>query len=120
VTDTVLARIAALKLMPIPQLKQQWRDLLASTYQLPRNVLAACVPEDGALAMDRGHALIIYDRRNPTMPGGEGDRPWRGASATLREPAVLRRLSWQDFIGNGRAALNWLKEELGAKYGLCP
>jgi hypothetical protein len=27
VTDTVLARIAALKLMPIPQLKQQWRDL---------------------------------------------------------------------------------------------
>jgi hypothetical protein len=27
VTDTVLARIAALKKMPIPQLKQQWRDL---------------------------------------------------------------------------------------------
>jgi hypothetical protein len=26
-TDTVLARIAALKEMPIPQLKQQWRDL---------------------------------------------------------------------------------------------
>ena len=26
-TDAVLARIAALKLMPIPQLKQQWRDL---------------------------------------------------------------------------------------------
>jgi hypothetical protein len=27
VTDTVLARIAALKLTPMPQLKQQWRDL---------------------------------------------------------------------------------------------
>jgi hypothetical protein len=27
VTDTVLARIAVLKLMPIPQLKQKWRDL---------------------------------------------------------------------------------------------
>ena len=26
-TDTVLARIAVLKLMPIPQLKQKWRDL---------------------------------------------------------------------------------------------
>ena len=26
-TDTVLARLAALKTMPIPQLKQQWRDL---------------------------------------------------------------------------------------------
>jgi hypothetical protein len=27
VTDTVLARVAALKTLPIPQLKQQWRDL---------------------------------------------------------------------------------------------
>lgn len=26
-TDTVLARVAALKAMPIPTLKQQWRDL---------------------------------------------------------------------------------------------
>ena len=26
-TDTVLARLAALKTLPIPQLKQQWRDL---------------------------------------------------------------------------------------------
>jgi len=26
-TDTVLARVAALKTLPIPQLKQQWRDL---------------------------------------------------------------------------------------------
>jgi hypothetical protein len=26
-TDTVLARIAALKAMPIAELKQQWRDL---------------------------------------------------------------------------------------------
>jgi hypothetical protein len=29
-TDTVLTRIAALKLLPIPQLKQQWRDLFES------------------------------------------------------------------------------------------
>jgi hypothetical protein len=27
VTDTVLTRVAALKSLPIPQLKQQWRDL---------------------------------------------------------------------------------------------
>ena len=26
-TDTVLARLAALKTIPIPELKQQWRDL---------------------------------------------------------------------------------------------
>ena len=29
-TDTVLARLAALKTLPIPQLKQQWRDLFES------------------------------------------------------------------------------------------
>src|SRR5687768_11694432 len=28
-TDTVLARLAALKTMPMPDLKQQWRDLFA-------------------------------------------------------------------------------------------
>lgn len=29
-TDTVLARVAALKTLPIPELKQQWRDLFES------------------------------------------------------------------------------------------
>ena len=29
-TDTVLARVAALKTLPIPQLKAQWRDLFES------------------------------------------------------------------------------------------
>jgi hypothetical protein len=31
-TDTVLARVAALKEMPIPQLKQQWRDLFPEQF----------------------------------------------------------------------------------------
>jgi Protein of unknown function (DUF2924) len=30
VTDTALTRVAALKTLPIPQLKQQWRDLFES------------------------------------------------------------------------------------------
>ena len=29
-SDTVLTRVAALKTLPIPQLKQQWRDLFES------------------------------------------------------------------------------------------
>ena len=29
-TDTVPARVAALKTMPMPELKQQWRDLFDS------------------------------------------------------------------------------------------
>jgi Restriction Endonuclease associating with ARP len=45
---------------------------LKSTYQLARNVLAACV-KDGALDFDNSHALILYDQRNPTMAlGGKG------------------------------------------------
>jgi hypothetical protein len=95
---------------------------LASTYQLVRNTLAACVNEvGGPLDLQRGHALIIYDARNPSMvSGGEGDRQWRKASDALRVPGLLRRLSWQAFISqwpNDRV-LGWLKQELLAKYGL--
>jgi hypothetical protein len=72
---------------------------LASTYQLARNVLAVCVDEAGALDLKRGHALIIYDARNPSLvSGGEGDRQWRAASNALRVPGLLRRMSWQAFI----------------------
>ena len=93
---------------------------LASSYQLARNILAACVGEGGALSIDRGHALIIYDRRNPTMAmGGEGDRQWCTALAALKAPGLLRRLSWQAFIAQWPSdiVLDWMKDELGAKYG---
>jgi hypothetical protein len=96
---------------------------LASTYQLARNVLAVCVDEAGALDLKRGHALIVYDARNPSMAlGGEGDRQWHAASEALRVPGVLRRLSWQAFIFQwpNDPVLGWLKQELAAKYGLCP
>jgi hypothetical protein len=93
-----------------------------STYQLVRNVLAACV-KDGDLDFDTGHALILYDQRNPTMAsGGGGDSQWRAASKAIKAPGALRRLSWQAFVAqwpNDRA-LNWLKEELDAKYGIRP
>jgi len=41
-----------------------------STYQLVRNVLAAGVGNDGVLRLDHGHALILFDQRNPAMAGG--------------------------------------------------
>jgi hypothetical protein len=94
-----------------------------STNQLARNVLAACVGDDGALAADRGHALIIYDQRNPSMAtGGVGDSQWRTALGALGASGVLRRLSWQTFIAQwpSDVALDWMKEELDAKYGLRP
>jgi hypothetical protein len=94
---------------------------LASTYQLVRNVLAACVDETGALDTKRGHALIIYDARNPTMlPDGKGDCQWHSVLSALTKPNLLRRLSWQNFISQWPSdpVLDWLKEELDAKYGL--
>ena len=86
-----------------------------------RNVLAVCVDEAGALDLKRGHTLVIYDARNPSMvSGGKGDRQWRAASEALRVPGLLRRLSWQAFISQwpNDPVLEWLKQELAAKYGL--
>jgi hypothetical protein len=94
---------------------------LASTYQLARNVLAACVDDGGEIQPDRGHALIIYDRRNPSFaPDGDGDLQWRAAKSSLRATDALRRLSWQAFVAQWprHAALDWLKAELAAKYGI--
>lgn len=96
---------------------------LDKTYQLVRNVLAACVRDSGALDTNTGHALIIYDQRNPAM-GKDGvcDFQWRTAYEALQTRGALRRLSWQSFIAQwpSDAILDWLKKELGAKYGLQP
>ena len=40
---------------------------LRATYQLVRNILAACMRDDGVLDMDSGHALVVYDERNPAF-----------------------------------------------------
>jgi hypothetical protein len=96
---------------------------LDRTYQLARNILAVCVDQDGELHIDRGHALIIYDQRNPAMAkDGACDRSWRAACESLQARSTLRRLSWQAFIAQwpSDAILNWLKQELCEKYGLCP
>jgi hypothetical protein len=96
---------------------------LNKTCQLVRNVLAACVGDDGKIQNDRGHALIIYDQRNPAMArGGACDRAWRSVYDALKEHSKLRRLSWQAFIEQwpNDEKLNWLKEEMGRKYGLLP
>jgi hypothetical protein len=93
---------------------------LNSTYQLVRNILAACVQDDGALDVERGHALILYDKRNPTMKdGGVGEGQWHEAKRALRSSGVLRRLSWQRLLAQApnRPVITALKSELRAKYG---
>jgi hypothetical protein len=94
---------------------------LHKTYQLSRNVLAACIDDDGKLHIDRGHALILYDQRNPSMAmEGACGRSWRAVCDALKFPSMLRRISWQDFIAQwpSDTILDWLKDELDKKYGL--
>jgi hypothetical protein len=96
---------------------------MSNTYQLMRNVLAACVVTDGALDEGIGHALVIYDQRNPSMAeDGECGRQWREIFSALRNPGTLRPLSWQSLIAQwpNDDVLDWLRSELRAKYGLCP
>jgi hypothetical protein len=93
---------------------------LNSTYQLVRNILAACVQDGGALNVERGHALILYDERNPTMKdGGVGEGQWLAAKGALKSSNVLRRLSWQKLLAQApnRPMINTLKSGLRAKYG---
>jgi len=73
------------------------------TYQLARNALAAVVKSDGTIDTARGHALIVYDARNPAFQaGGIADKQWEAALAACLVTGLMRRLSWQrllSFIG---------------------
>lgn len=63
--------------------------------QLARNALAAALTPTGKLDC-RGHALLVYDARNPAFQaGGEAEEQWKAAVATCRVPGLLRRLNRQ-------------------------
>lgn len=94
---------------------------LRTTYQLVRNVLAAAVWDDGTVDPATGHAVLLYDERNPAFQrGGKGWCAYDAVRAGLRAPALLQSATWQQ-VG---AALRddpqtvWLAQELHAKYGL--
>jgi hypothetical protein len=96
---------------------------LRSPFQLVRNVLAACVQADGSLNVENGHALVLYDARNPAFhPGGMADRDWLAVVRSLRHPRTLRRVSWQKLTAHLAAQpdLIWLSDGLAAKYGFGP
>ncbi len=92
---------------------------LRFTFQLVRNVLAACVAPGGSLNTD-GHALLIYDARNPSFaPGGAAFQAWRQVRSGLKNPAHIRRMSWQRLLERLQTdpELGWLTGELEKKYG---
>jgi hypothetical protein len=99
---------------------------LHHNYQLVRNILAAGVKpdgQDGQASPANGHALLIYDERNPAFQeGGKGLAAFVATRAALQEqePAMLRKCSWQRIVRHLRneGILPWLTEQLALKYGL--
>lgn len=87
-------------------------------YQVARNIMAATVQE-GRIDTTSGHALIVYDERNPAFrKNGEGDLQFNAAKEALRKPDVLRRISWQRLMKQLPDGMHWLKNEVRLKYGI--
>jgi len=94
---------------------------LYNTFQLVRRIFAASMGPDGKFSPNRGHAILVYDDRNPAFrKGGKGFEAYESIRAALRYPTLLRKCSWQRLIGHmrSRSALPWLTVELEKKYGL--
>ncbi len=93
---------------------------LAGTYQLARNVLAATTSDEG-VDESSGHAVLVYDSRNPSCsPTGKITAAYSRLRTSLKKPSLIRRCSWQSLLDRIRAEsqLAWLAEAVNAKYGL--
>ncbi|MGI9311241.1 MAG: PGN_0703 family putative restriction endonuclease [bacterium] len=93
---------------------------LRFTYQIARNLLAACVGADGAADIESAHALVIYDHRNPAFQrGGDACDQFRSARDALRDSSLLRSCSWQALTAAlaDNPPTEWLARQLARKYG---
>jgi len=94
---------------------------IKKNYQLVRNILAACVRTNGNVDQEMGHAVVIYDARNPKFQqNGEAYSVFEDTRKSLRNPKKLRKCSWQKLIDHIRqkGAMEWLTEQLCIKYGI--
>ena len=90
-----------------------------STYQLVRNILAACV-RNGEVQLDAGHVVLIYDERNPAFQeDGDGMKAWQTVRAALKSPSLMQRCSWQQVVRclRNKHEMDWLTSALAEKYG---
>jgi len=94
---------------------------LFRNYQLARNLLAIGVQPDGSVSLDKGHAVLIYDERNPAFQEhGKGYQAYQETRLALKKPNMLRKTNWQsitEFLRRN-SILPWLTDELEKKYGL--
>jgi len=92
-----------------------------TVYQLAQNALAATVMPSGEIDPAQGHALVVYDARNPAFDAGGGAvRQWEAAVGACLVPGLLRRVSWQRLLAAITPAqeLTWLVDGLREKYGI--
>ena len=96
---------------------------LRGVYQLARNVLASSVMSRAQFDCCAGHALVVYDARNPEfLNKGKADGQFQLAIEACRLPGRLRRLSWQRLLLALAEApeLAYLVKGVEEKYGLRP
>ena len=94
---------------------------LNHTYQLVRNILSACIKPNGIVSEDNGHALLIYDERNPAFQqSGKGFIAYMEVKKSLKNQRLLRKCSWQKILNHLRSKkeLFWLTDEIKLKYGM--
>ena len=112
----------------VPQLTSWSADVdhvpcpLRSTYQIIRNLLAACVSPMPRLTFDppNGHAVVIFDARNPAfLQDGEAHSALLATKTSLKDPSRIRKCSWQQIADAMRRnpRLAWLTDALHLKYG---
>lgn len=91
-----------------------------SSYQLVRNVLAACVKPDGTMSAADGTAILLVDVRNPAFQaGGAGNIAFEQVRTALRNPRMLQCCSWQNILASLRTdeTLAGLTQQIEDKYG---
>lgn len=87
-------------------------------YQLVRTLLAAAIDEQGQVY---GHptGLLVYDVNNPFFADGREADLFHKIQATVKPPAVFKRISWQTIAralearGRYRDLLDYLEEKYG-------
>ena len=92
-------------------------------YQLARNALASALTPQGELDLTGGHALVVYDARNPKFQdGGKAAEQWTEAVTACCVPGLMRRLSWQRLMTAVACApeLGYLVKGVRKKYGIEP
>ena len=93
---------------------------LRDTYQLARNILAACVDAAGKVDVQRAYVLVIYDANNPEFQDkGIAQSQIAAVQAALKVPEMLRSISWQSLVAHLKRSgeLSWLTAQLQSKYG---